>query len=337
MVVHVLDQYYLAITLLVTIGYQLTGFAIAWTFQFDKITDFTGGSNFFLLALLTLLMGNTFHARNIVASILVMLWATRLAGFLLFRVLKRGSDSRFDDIRAHFFKFFGFWIGQIIWVWVVSLPVTILNSPAVSDLSSGGNNPKFGEGADIAGIFLFLVGWCLESVADAQKSKYKSSNPPKDVPMTTGLWKYSRHPPYAGEIILWWGIWVLCVTPSRHGHLTSNAKSAQYGAVVSPLLTMALLIFASGIPTAEKPTAKKYFLMSQKPEYADAWARYKAYLSRTSVLWPCSTTLYPKLPRWVKVAFFLELPMYRFDEQTDGRAALEEENAKRESQQLIGA
>jgi len=118
--VYVLDKYYLAITLLVTIGYQLSGFAIAWTFQFDKITDFTGGrfsihespaaaikliphhkgSNFFLLgestaaqnargthklttplkALLTLLLGNTFHVRNVVASALVMLWATRLAG-----------------------------------------------------------------------------------------------------------------------------------------------------------------------------------------------------------------------------------------------------------------
>lgn len=97
-----------------------------------------------------------------------------------------------------------------------------------------------------------------------------------------------------------------------------------------------LLILASGIPTAEKPVAKKYFLMSQKPEHADAWTNYKAYLGRTSVLWPCSPTFYQKLPRWVKAVFFVELPMYRFDEQTDGKAALEEENAKRESQQLIG-
>jgi hypothetical protein len=78
----------------------------------------------FEIALLTLLIGNTFYARNIVASVLVMVWATRLAGecfcwpylrqnpiipagFLLFRVLKTGSDSRFNDIRSHFFKFLG--------------------------------------------------------------------------------------------------------------------------------------------------------------------------------------------------------------------------------------
>lgn len=63
------------------------------------------------LALLTLLLGQVFDARNIVASVLVMVWATRLAGFLLFRVLKMGSDTRFDDIRAHFWKFAGFWVG----------------------------------------------------------------------------------------------------------------------------------------------------------------------------------------------------------------------------------
>lgn len=145
--VHVLDAYYLGLTILVTVGYQLLGFAIAWTLQFDKITDFTGGtncqsaftfmgtdgylvgSNFFLLALLTLLVGNTFFARNIVASVLVMMWATRLAGFLLFRVLKTGSDTRFDDIRSHFFKFLGFWVGEyqrvmtLLPLWLTRLPI----------------------------------------------------------------------------------------------------------------------------------------------------------------------------------------------------------------------
>jgi hypothetical protein len=93
--IYALDRFYLLLTFLVTVAYQLGGFAIAWTFQFDKITDFTGGSNFFLLgltsscsrfhlttslALLTLLLGRESHARNVVASVLVMLWAARIAG-----------------------------------------------------------------------------------------------------------------------------------------------------------------------------------------------------------------------------------------------------------------
>lgn len=174
MVANVLDRYYLAITLLVTIGWQLLGFAIAWTLQFDKITDFTGGSNFFLLALLTLLMGGTYGARNIVASVLVMIWAARLAGFLLFRVLKTGSDTRFDDIRQHFLKFAGFWTGQIVWVWTVSLPVVILNSPAVSaPPMNGGSQPAFGTGRDIAGIIIFALGLFYEAVGDIQKVSRK--------------------------------------------------------------------------------------------------------------------------------------------------------------------
>jgi steroid 5-alpha reductase family enzyme len=60
-----------------------------------------------IVALLTLLMGNEYHTRNIVASVLVMIWAVRIAGFLLFRVLKTGSDNRFDEIRSNFFKFLG--------------------------------------------------------------------------------------------------------------------------------------------------------------------------------------------------------------------------------------
>jgi steroid 5-alpha reductase family enzyme len=57
------------------------------------------------------------------ASVFVMLWSARLAGFLLFRVLKTGSDTRFDDMRSHFFKFAGFWTFQIIWVWVVCMSI----------------------------------------------------------------------------------------------------------------------------------------------------------------------------------------------------------------------
>ncbi|KAK7683315.1 hypothetical protein QCA50_013577 [Cerrena zonata] len=338
--VHALDMYYLAMTLLVTIGYQLLGFAIAWTFQFDKITDFTGGSNFFLLALLTLLTGNTFYTRNVVASVMVMVWATRLAGFLLFRVLKTGSDTRFDDIRSHFFKFLGFWVGQIVWVWVVSLPVTILNSPAVSDPSLGGSNPAFGTGRDIAGVVLWVLGWLIESIADIQKFRYKSSNPPKDRPMNTGLWKWSRHPPYFGEMLCWWGIWTLCLSPTTNGTLPDGARSAQYGSVVSPIFTVLLLMFASGIPTAEKPTARKYYLMSHthsgsssdshNPEYPDAWKKYQLYLASTSILIPIPPVIYRPLPTFLKRTVFFDFPIYQFGEE-DGKRAVEEERMNRDT------
>jgi steroid 5-alpha reductase family enzyme len=325
---HVLDQYYLAITLLVTIAYQLTGFAIAWTFQFDKITDFTGGSNFFILALLTLLLGQNFDARNVIASVLVMVWATRLAGFLLFRVLKMGSDTRFDDIRSHFWKFFGFWVGQILWVWTVSLPVTILHSPSVNNT---GRLPAFGTSRDIAGIVVWALGWLIESVADAQKYYYKSKGTPKNHPFNRGIWAWSRHPPYFGEILCWWGIWMLCIPPATNGSIASNAKSALLGSVVSPVFTTILLLFGSGLPTAEKPTAKKFYLMSHGPDASDpgAWKAYKAFLEKTPILVLFPTSLYKVMPRWIKSTVLLDFPFYRFEENKDGEKAIEEANAQK--------
>src|ERR1700749_4469392 len=104
--VHVLDDYYLAISLLITIGYQLFFFAIAFSFKFDKLTDFAGGTNFVLLAILTLgFSAARDNARNIVCSLFIMVWGARLSGFLLFRILKTGKDDRFDDKRDNFFKF----------------------------------------------------------------------------------------------------------------------------------------------------------------------------------------------------------------------------------------
>lgn len=158
----------------------------------SNLSGLTGraGSNFFLLAILTLCLNGIYHARNIVASVFVMVWATRLAGerrmvatcqpsphlsagFLLFRVLKTGSDTRFDDIRSHFFKFLAFWVGQIVWVWTVSLPATILNSPGVA---SARIQPNFGTGTDIAGVIIWTIGWVIESLADIQKvSRYEQN------------------------------------------------------------------------------------------------------------------------------------------------------------------
>lgn len=113
--VHVLDDYYLAITFLVTVAYQLFFFAIAFSFKFDKLTDFAGGTNFVVLAIITLAFsGDRDHARQIVCSIFIMLWGIRLSGFLLFRILKTGKDDRFDDKRDKFFPFLGFWIFQML-------------------------------------------------------------------------------------------------------------------------------------------------------------------------------------------------------------------------------
>jgi steroid 5-alpha reductase family enzyme len=112
---------------------------------------------------------NNIHARNIIVSLFVMIWGLRLSGFLLFRILKTGKDDRFDDKRDYFFKFLGFWVFQMVWVWTVSLPVTILNSPNVSYGPYGGGSNAFGAPTDIIGVVFFAVGFLVEAIADVQK------------------------------------------------------------------------------------------------------------------------------------------------------------------------
>jgi|SRR5208282_3198363 len=116
-------------------------------------------------------MGTTdnIHSRNIVASLFVIVWGIRLSGFLLFRILKTGKDDRFDDMRDHFFKFLGFWVLQMLWVWTTSLPVTVLNSPNVSYPPNGGGSSDFNAPTDIIGVIFFAIGFIIEAIADVQK------------------------------------------------------------------------------------------------------------------------------------------------------------------------
>ena len=197
MTAHALDNYYLAITAIITVGYQLFFFAIAFTFKFDKLTDFAGGTNFAILAVTTLSMSGHHTARQIIASLFIIIWALRLSGFLLFRILKTGKDDRFDDKRDKFFPFLGFWVFQMVWVWTVSLPVTVLNSPAVTRY----RQHDFGTGRDIAGIVLFTIGFVMESVSDVEKYRFRKTHDKVDV-CDKGFFYFSRHPNYFGDIII---------------------------------------------------------------------------------------------------------------------------------------
>ncbi|KAL7412289.1 hypothetical protein BDY24DRAFT_407351 [Mrakia frigida] len=331
-----LDQYFLALTFLVTLGWQCLGFFLAYTLQVDKFTDLWGGSNFFMLALLTLTLGGTYSARNIVASVFVMIWSIRLGGFLFFRVLKTKSDGRFDEMRQHFLKFAGFWIFQVLWVWVVSLPTVILNSPAVSKAP---NLPAFGTGRDIAGIVLFVIGFTVEAVSDWQKYQHKQADPPKpkNKPCTDGFWKWSRHPPYFGEILLHWGLWMLCLSPSipHEGiDLSASYRKAQFAAIFSPLLTMALLLFLSGMPLAEKSSGKKFWLMSYGKDGSDGgstWKNYTTYLHRTSILIPIPPALYAPIPSFIKSTLLFDFPFYKFNgEGEDAKKAVDEQRGQEE-------
>ncbi|CAG8980524.1 hypothetical protein HYALB_00002521 [Hymenoscyphus albidus] len=303
MKVYVLDNYYLAITLLITIAYQLFFFAIAWQMKFDKLTDFAGGTNFVVLAIITLSFSGHDNARQIVASLFIMIWGLRLSAFLLFRIIKTGKDDRFDDKREKFFPFLGFWAFQMIWVWTVSLPVTILNSPNVTRFPQ----PAFGTGRDIAGVILYGIGLIMETGSDAQKYIFRSKNPERKAICDTGFFYWSRHPNYFGEIIIQFGIFMICVSPATDGVVTGGAYHALYASILGPFLLTILLMFISGLTLQERPGAKKRY------EKNNNWEAYARYLNRTSILIPFPPQLYEKMPIILKRTIFLEFPIYVFD------------------------
>ena len=183
----------------------------------------------------------TNNVRQVVITVLVTLWGARLAGYLLIRIVRTGKDKRFDQIRENPIKFLIFWIIQIIWVYVVSLPVIFINSPVA--LQSGISI------ADIVGAVIFLLGFLYETVADYQKFIFKTSPMNKDKWCDVGLWKFSRHPNYLGEICVWWGAFIVS---------SAVLVAAKWLAVISPLFVMLTLIFFSGIPPLERSADKKY-------------------------------------------------------------------------------
>ncbi|KAK3337287.1 hypothetical protein B0T19DRAFT_366122 [Cercophora scortea] len=301
--VHVLDDYYLAITLLITVAYQLLFFSVAFSFKFDKLTDFAGGTNFVVLAIITLAFSGQHDARQIVASLFIMVWGLRLSGFLLFRILKTGKDDRFDDKRDKFFPFLGFWVFQMIWVWAVSLPVTVLNSPAVQQAYP---QPAFGTGRDIAGVVLYAIGLVMETVSDAQKYRFRSRGDRAAI-CDKGFFALSRHPNYFGEIIIQFGIFTICVSPAADGYVGGQAYNALYATIVGPFFLTILLMFVSGLTLSERPGAEKRY------EKGLNWEAYERYLKRTSILIPFPPQIYEHLPVFLKRTIFLEFPIYVFD------------------------
>lgn len=90
---------------------------------------------------------------------------------------------------------------QMLWVWTVSLPVTILNSPNVTQF----NQPKFVTGHDIAGVTLYAIGFIMETVSDAQKYRFRSAHGSDGAVCDVGFFAWTRHPNYFGEIIIQFG------------------------------------------------------------------------------------------------------------------------------------
>lgn len=246
----------LAIALYVSLAINLSMFLVAFWRQSDKLTDISYAVTFATIAI----WGFTFSEQNsyhLLLLAMVLLWALRLGGFLLYRVIQKGKDARFDEMRGSFWKFGQFWLAQAVTVWVVMIPA-ILAFEASIELSY----------LLITGLAVWAIGVVCESIADFQKLAFSNDPSNKDKWIETGIWKYSRHPNYFGEILVWSGLYLFV-------ELSLTPLNAFIG-LVSPAFIIVLLLFVSGIPILEKAADKRW---GKDPAYQ----RYK---KRTSILVP---------------------------------------------------
>jgi len=232
-------------------------FAFAAARRTDVVTDLSYSLTFALLAVVLLFAGAA-EPVQVVASLLVVVWAARLGIYLFRRIMRTEVDHRFDGMRDQPLRFARFWLLQAITVAVVML--------SVSYLLDQDDPPGLGAWS-IAGGAVWLAGLLIEAVADAQKAAFRAKEENRGRFVASGLWRYSRHANYFGEMLVWWGLF-LYVVPVLHG--------AAFAVVIGPVFITLLLLFVSGIPLLEKSANEKY----------GGDAAYRDYKRRTSILVP---------------------------------------------------
>ncbi len=232
-------------------------FVIAYLKQTDKLTDITYAGTFLLIAAVLFAMCAG-AGPSLAILLMVGLWSLRLGIFLGVRIHKIGRDKRFDGVRENFRKFAAFWLGQGFSAWVIMLPAIY-----VLDLMPD----EIGAWSAI-GLAVFTLGFVLEAAADQQKYEFLNNPKNRGKWIESGLWGYSRHPNYLGEILVWLGIYLFAV-PYLSGWQIAIAA-------ISPLWIAGLLIFVTGIPKTEAGADHKW---GKNPAY-------RAYKKRVPVLIP---------------------------------------------------
>lgn len=244
----------LEIVLLVFV-YMLCGFFLALWKRDNSIVDVFWGFGFVLIAWYGLLRMMTFEPAQLLISGLVTVWGLRLSLHILFRKIGKPEDFRYAAWRKEWGKwfllrsFFQIFMLQGFLMLVIAAPIILTNLyyPRLEAIHWA---------FLLAGGAVWVFGFVFEAVGDAQLRRFLRTRREGQL-MTSGLWKYTRHPNYFGEATMWWGLFVI---------------SANWLAVISPLTLTCLLLFVSGVPMLERKYAGN-----------PAWEAYK---KRTSVFVP---------------------------------------------------
>jgi steroid 5-alpha reductase family enzyme len=245
-----------------TLAFVLLGLLALWLVSLRlrnaSIVDIAWGPGFSAIALLGAALGAGSPARRALCALLACAWGLRLGVYLFFRNRGKGEDFRYRAMREHHGNRFPLVsLGTVFalqgaLMWFISLPLQVAASaPAPAALGV----------LDALGAALFALGFAFEAIGDWQLARFKANPANAGAVMDQGLWRYTRHPNYFGDCVVWWGFYTIaCATPWG------------WATLLSPALMTFLLLRVSGVALLERG------LVRRRPAYRDYVARTSAFL-----------------------------------------------------------
>jgi steroid 5-alpha reductase family enzyme len=247
-----------ALGILVAFVIQWLAFIPAYLMKTEKFFDLTGSLTYLTVMVLAVALAPERDLRSWIMLVLVSTWALRLGTFLFMRIKNAGEDRRFREIKQSFGRFLQTWTIQGLWVsFSLAAALVVVTSQERVPL----------DGFLVVGVLVWLFGFSIEVAADSQKSRFKAVPENEGKFIHSGLWAWSRHPNYFGEIVLWVGVMIIAL-PVLQGW--------QWVSLISPVFITVLLTRISGVPLLEKRADEKW----------GGQEDYETYKANTSVLIP---------------------------------------------------
>ncbi len=254
-------NYYLTL-IAILLAYMSLWFVVSLLKKRNDVADVAWGMGFVLLAWISFYLSGASGQRELMVCLLVSIWGLRLASHIYGRNKGKAEDYRYQKWHKEWGKAFYLrsylqvYLLQGALLFIIALPVLLINKNSEASLGL----------IDYIGLSVWLFGFYFEAVGDAQLARFTKDPANKGKLMQRGLWAYTRHPNYFGEVALWWGIWLIAL-----------AVPNGVFAIVGPLTITFLILYVSGIPMLEMK-------MEENPEFAEYKRRTSKFLP-----WPPRT------------------------------------------------
>ncbi len=232
-------------------------FIHSYFFKSDIFFDLVGSFSFLSIGIISLLLLSDIDANQILIFFLLVFWALRLGPFLFIRRLVAGNDERLSEYFESPVSLYFLWCMNSLWVFFTSLSIIVIFSSNISN--------DFGL-LQWLGLIIWVFGYIIEVTSDSQKNRFNKTNKGKFI--NIGLWKYIRHPNYLGEIIIWFGIFVISLN-----YIESFPSMLS---ILSPIFVFILLRYLSGVPQLEKRGDQKWGDLKE----------YVKYKEKTGIIFP---------------------------------------------------